>query len=319
MNDTSANKTFSPAVAEEPYAPPTAHYLGFEYIPAERQLLHSFFSSKLVQGALLILLLLVVCAVFADGIAPVNPLEQTLRSRLRPPIWEERSLSPYYLGTDSLGRDVLSNIIYGLRISLLVGFVSVGISLVIGLTLGLTAGYKRGFWESVIMRAVDVQLSLPLIMIALCFMVIFGQGLGKMILVLAITGWAEYARTVRGTVLSIREKEYVEAARALGFGPWTIMVKYLLINAITPVLILSAVQVPRVIILEATLSFLGLGVPVTTPSIGMAIARGYQVLFSGSWWASIFPGLALMLLVACINIVADWLRDALEPRSREQV
>ena len=319
MNNTSANRAFPLDVAEEPYAPPTARYLGYEYIPAERQLLHSFFNSKLVQAALLILLFLAICAVFSNWIAPVDPLEQTLRARLKPPIWEERGLHPYYLGTDSLGRDVLSNIIYGLRISLLVGFVSVAISLVIGLTLGLTAGYKRGFWETVIMRAVDVQLSLPLIMVALCFMVIFGQGLGKMIIVLAITGWAEYARTVRGTVLSIREKEYVEAAHALGFGPWTIMVKYLLINAITPVLILSAVQVPRVIILEATLSFLGLGVPVTTPSIGMAISRGYQVLFSGSWWASIFPGLALMLLVACINIVSDWLRDALEPRSREQV
>ena len=317
MNHAAAHRDFSPEVSRGPYAPPKARYLGFEYIPAERQLLHSFFNSKLVQAALLILLSLAISAVFSHWIAPVDPLEQTLRARLKPPIWEERGLSPYYLGTDSLGRDVLSNIIYGLRISLLVGFVSVGISLVIGLTLGLTAGYKRGFWETVIMRAVDIQLSLPLIMVALCFMVIFGQGLGKMIIVLAITGWAEYARTVRGTVLSIREKEYVEAAHALGFGPWTIMVKYLLINAITPVLILSAVQVPRVIILESTLSFLGLGVPVTTPSIGMAIARGYQVLFSGSWWASIFPGLALMLLVACINIVADWLRDALEPRSIE--
>ncbi len=302
-----------------PYSPPKARYFGFEYIPAERQLLHSFFTSKLVQGALLILLVLVACAVFAYWIAPLDPLEQTLAAKLRPPVWEERGMSPYYLGTDRLGRDVLSNIIYGMRISLLVGFGRVGISLIIGLALGLTAGYKRGFWESFIMRAVDVQLSLPLIMVALCFMVMFGQGLGKMIIVLAITGWAEYARTVRGTVLSIREKEYVEAARALGFGPWTIMTKYLLINAVTPVLILSAVQVPRVIMLEATLSFLGLGVPVTTPSIGLAIARGYQVLFSGSWWASIFPGLALMLLVACINIIADWLRDALEPRSRDQV
>jgi peptide/nickel transport system permease protein len=269
--------------------------------------------------ALGMLVLLVICAVFADWIAPVDPLEQALRARLSPPIWEERGMSPYYLGTDRLGRDVLSNIIFGLRVSLLIGFIAVGISMVIGLFLGLTAGYSRGFWESFIMRAVDVQLSLPLIMVALCFMVLFGQGLWKMIVVLAITGWAEYARTVRGTVLSIREKEYVESAYALGFGAWTIMTKYLLINAITPVLILCAVQVPRVIMLEATLSFLGVGVPVTTPSIGLAIARGYQVLFSGSWWASIFPGLALMLLVACINIVADWLRDALEPRSREQV
>jgi peptide/nickel transport system permease protein len=301
------------------YAPPKAHFLGFAYTPAERQLLHSFLSDKLVLGALVMLLFLVALALFANWIAPVDPLEQTLKASLRPPIWEEGGLSPYYLGTDRLGRDVLSNIIYGLRISLMVGFFSVGISLFIGLALGLIAGYARGFWESVIMRAVDVQLSLPLIMVALCFMVIFGQGLGKMIIVLAITGWAEYARTVRGTVLSIREKEYVEAAHALGFGPWTIMVKYLLINAITPVLILSAVQVPRVIMLEATLSFLGLGVPVNTPSIGVAIANGYQVLFSGSWWASIFPGLALMLLVACINMVADWLRDALEPRSREHV
>jgi len=314
-----ASAPISNYLTEAPYSPPRARFWGFEYIPAERQLLHSFLTNRLVLGGLTMLLLLIFLAIFADWVAPVDPLEQTLRARLKPPIWEDRGISPYYLGTDRLGRDVLSNMIFGLRISLLVGFFSVGISMLIGLTLGLTAGYKRGFWETFIMRAVDVQLSLPLIMVALCFMVIFGQGLWKMIIVLAITGWAEYARTVRGTVLSIREKEYVEAAHALGFGPWTIMVKYLLINSITPVLVLSGVQVPRVIILEATLSFLGLGVPVTTPSIGLAIARGYQVLFSGSWWASIFPGLALMLLVACINIVADWLRDALEPRSREQV
>jgi peptide/nickel transport system permease protein len=319
MSAPPASQTLANMPSEEPYSPPTARFWGFEYIPAERQLLHSFLSNRLVLGALAMLFLLASIAVFADWVAPLNPLEQTLRASLKPPAWQDRGMSPYYLGTDRLGRDVLSNIIFGLRISLLVGFFSVGISMLIGLTLGLTAGYKRGFWETFIMRAVDVQLSLPLIMVALCFMVIFGQGLWKMIIVLAITGWAEYARTVRGTVLSIREKEYVESAHALGFGPWTIMTKYLLINAITPVLVLSAVQVPRVIILEATLSFLGLGVPVNTPSIGLAIARGYQVLFSGSWWASIFPGLALMLLVACINILADWLRDALEPRSREQV
>lgn len=312
-------RTITASIPKGPYSPPKASFFGFEYIPAERQLLHSFVSNKLVLIALAMLMGLVFLAIFAPWFAPVDPLEQTLRARLKPPIWDKRGMNPFYLGTDRLGRDILSNIIFGLRISLLVGFFSVGISMLIGIVLGLTAGYARGFWESFIMRAVDVQLSLPLIMVALCFMVIFGQGLWKMIVVLAITGWAEYARTVRGTVLSIREKEYVEAAQALGFGPWTIMLKYLLINAITPVLVLSAVQIPRVIMLEATLSFLGLGVPVNTPSIGLAIARGYQVLFSGSWWASIFPGLALMLLVACINILADWLRDALEPRSREQV
>jgi len=301
------------------YSPPTATFLGYRYIPAERQLLHSFLTNRLVLTATLLFILFVLCAIFAHWISPVDPTEQTLRARLRPPIWHDRGISPFYLGTDRLGRDVLSNIIYGLRISLVVGILSVGLSLIIGLTLGLIAGYARGFWESFIMRAVDVQLSLPLIMVALCFMVMFGQGLGKMIIVIAITGWAEYARTVRATVLSIREKEYVEAAHALGFGPGTIMIKYLLINAVTPILVLTAVQVPRVIILEATLSFLGLGVPVTTPSIGMAIARGYEVLFSGRWWASIFPGIALMLLVGCINVLADWLRDALEPRSREQV
>lgn len=312
-------RTISASIPQRTYSPPRARFWFWEYIPAERQLLHSFLSNKLVLVAMTMLLGLVFIAIFAPWFAPVDPLEQTLRARLKPPIWDEQGMSPFYLGTDRLGRDVLSNIIYGLRISLLVGFFSVSISMIIGIVLGLTAGYARGFWESFIMRAVDIQLSLPLIMVALCFMVIFGQGLWKMIIVLAITGWAEYARTVRGTVLSIREKEYVEAAHALGLGPWTIMIKYMLINAITPVLVLSAVQIPRVIMLEATLSFLGLGVPVNTPSIGLAIARGYQVLFSGSWWASIFPGLALMLLVAGINIIADWLRDALEPRSREQV
>jgi len=312
-------QTDNDAGIETTYEPPVVSFFGYKYIPSEQQLLHSFLSNKLVLGAVIVFILCVLCAIFAQSISPVDPIEQTLSARLLPPIWYDGGQSPYLLGTDRLGRDVLSNIIYGLRISLMVGILSVALSLVIGLTLGLIAGYARGFWETVIMRAVDVQLSLPLIMVALCFMVIFGQGLGKMIIVIAIAGWAEYARTVRGTVLSIREKEYVEAAHALGLGRATIMIKYLFLNSITPILVLTAVQVPRVIILEATLSFLGVGVPVSTPSIGLCIARGYQVLFSGSWWASIFPGIALMVLVGCINVLADWLRDALEPRSREEV
>jgi peptide/nickel transport system permease protein len=298
-------------------SPPAASFLGFRYVPAEHPILDSFLKSRLVLVACLVMVLIIACAVFAPWIAPVDPIEPTLSARLKPPIWKEGGTAPYYLGTDSLGRDVFSNIIYGLRVSLMVGFLSVALSLLIGVSLGLSAGYARGFWETFIMRAVDIQLSLPIIMMALCIMVIFGQGLYKMILVIAITGWAEYARTVRGMVISIREKEYVESAYALGLGPMTIMVKYLLLNSITPVLILAAVQVPRVIMLEASLSFLGLGVPANIASVGMAIARGYQVLFSGSWWVSIFPGVALVVLVGCINIIADWLRDVLEPRSKE--
>jgi peptide/nickel transport system permease protein len=299
------------------YRLPQASFLGFDYTPAERPVLHGFLTSKLVLAATLLLLLAAAVALLADLVSPVDPLEQVLRAKLKPPIWSAGGQSPHYLGTDRLGRDVLANVIHGLRVSLLVGFLSVGLSLLVGLTLGLVAGQSRGLVETLIMRAVDVQLSLPFIMVALCFMVLFGQGLGKLILVLALVGWPEYARTVRGTVLSIREKEYVEAARALGLGRPTIMVKYYLLNAVTPVIILTAVAIPRAIILEATLSFLGAGVPVTTPSLGLAIARGYQVLFSGSWWASIFPGLALMLLVGGINVLADWLQDALEPRSKE--
>ncbi len=298
---------------------PRARFLGWEYIPAERRILHTFLTSHITLAATGILVFLVACAILAPIIAPVDPLVQTLSARLKPPFWMEGGVSTYLLGTDRLGRDVFSNVLYGLRVSLLVASLSVVFSLIIGLILGLMAGYFRGFWETLIMRAVDIQLSLPLILVALCFMVVFGTGLYKMVLVLAVVGWAEYARTVRGTVLSIREKEYVEAAKALGFGPVTIMTKYLLINSVTPVIILSAVQVPRVIILEATLSFLGLGVPVTTPSLGLAIARGYQVLFSGAWWASVFPGVMLMILVGAINVIGDWLRDALEPRSRDAV
>jgi len=301
------------------YAPPTVKFLGFRYIPAERQILHSFLTNKMVMVAVVLLVILLGCAIFAAWITPLRPTKQNVISRLRPPIWLERGKAPHLLGTDRLGRDVYSVIIYGLRISLTVGVVSAAIAMVFGVVMGLMAGYARGFWEAFIMRTVDIQLALPTIMVALCFMVMFGRGLGKMIIVIAITGWATYARTVRGTVLSIREKEYVESAHAVGLSPGIIMTKYFLINAITPVIILAAVDVPRVILLESTLSFLGLGVPVTTPSLGLAIARGYRVLFSGSWWVSIFPGFALMLLVGCINVIADWLRDALEPRSREQV
>lgn len=313
------NSPANPFLPESAPHPPEAVFLGWRYTPAVHQMLHSFLSSKIVLGAFMLILFLIATAVFAPWITPVDPTEQILTARLTPPIWYSNGKAPYWLGTDNLGRDIYSVIIYGLRISLLVGILSVFLSATIGVSLGLIAGYARGFWESFIMRAVDIQLSLPTIMVALCIMVMFGSGLDKIIIVLTITGWARYARTVRGTVLSIREKEYVEAAHAVGLSPTTIMIKYLLINSMTPIIILCAVEIPHVILLESTLSFLGLGVPVTTPSLGLAIARGYRVMFSGSWWASIFPGLALILIVGSVNVIADWLRDALDPRSREEV
>jgi peptide/nickel transport system permease protein len=302
-------------------APPArreAVFLGIRYRPAEHQILHAFARDRLVIAAALLLLLLVACALCADWITPVPATKQHVAARLTPPVWTTGGHLPYLLGTDRLGRDIYSVIVHGLRISLLVGVLSAMLSMLAGVFLGLLAGYKRGACETLIMRAVDIQLSLPTIMVALCFIVMFGKGLLNMILVIAITGWATYARTVRGTVLSIREKEYVESARALGVGPLTMMLKYFLINAVSPIVVLAAVDIPRVILLESTLSFLGVGVPVTTPSLGLAIARGYEVLFSGKWWVSVFPGLMLMVLVGCINIFGDWLRDTLEPRARKR-
>ncbi len=304
---------------ESPVKHPETTFWGWRYAPAEHKMLHSFLSSKMNLIASVLLLLLLAAAIFAPWITPVDPTEVSLTARLTPPIWYAEGQSLHWLGTDNLGRDIYSVIMYGLRISLMVGILSVLLAATIGVSLGLIAGYARGFWESLVMRAVDIQLSLPMIMVALCIMVIFGRGVDKIIIVLSITGWARYARTVRGTVLSIREKEYVEAAHAVGLSPLTIMIKYLLINSITPIIILCAVEIPHVILMESTLSFLGLGVPITTPSLGLAIARGYHVMFSGSWWASMFPGLALVLVVASINVLADWLRDALDPRSREGV
>lgn len=317
--DMSKNLIHPQIVDDNECRKPEARFLGYRYHPVEHQMLHSLLSNKLVIGALVLFVILIFCAVFAEKITPVSPLEQTLSARLTPPLWEDEGKLPYFLGTDKLGRDIYTTIIYGLRVSLMVGVISVALSMIVGVTLGLIAGYKRGIWEAVIMRAVDIQLSLPSILVALCMMILLGRGLDKVIFVIALHGWAVYARTVRGQILSIREKEYVESAKALGLSSFTIMTKYLLINSITPVIILCAVEVPRAILLESTLSFLGMGVPASTPTLGLAIARGYNVLFSGSWWASIFPGVALVLLVGCINVIADWLRDALEPRSREEV
>lgn len=270
-------------------------------------------SYKADPGALAgtgILIVLVLLAAFAPYLAPESPAFQDLGRRLQPPTW---LLGSGFLGTDSLGRDAFSHILFGLRVSLLVGVLSIAISVLLGVSSGVVAGFYRGRLDAVLMRAADMQLSLPTLLVALAVAAVWGRGVFKLIAVIGVVGWAEYARTVRGGALAVREKEFVEAARALGGSDSRLMFRHVLPNVLTPIIILISVSIPRVIVLEATLSFLGLGVPLTTPSLGLMIDSGYKYLFSGAWWPSIMPGLVLMLLVMSINLVGDWLRDALDP------
>ena len=258
----------------------------------------------------------VTLAVATPLVAPHDPARQELRAKLLPPLGFPGSRAPYTLGTDMMGRDLLTQILYGIRVSLVVGMAAVALACALGILLGLAAGYHRGAVDGLIMRAADVQFSLPLLLVAMAAIAVWGRGLGKLIAVLGVAGWAEYGRTIRGSVVAVREQEYIQAVRAQGAGSARIMGRHILPDAVTPVLVLVVVNIPRVMILEATLSFLGLGVPITTPSLGIAIALGYNYLLSGAWWVSILPGGVLMLIVLSINLVGDWLREGLDPRLR---
>lgn len=264
--------------------------------------------------SLVVLILAVVIALLAPWIAPHDPVVQKLNEGLKPPVFLEGAIPTHYLGTDGLGRDLLSYIMYGFRISLTVGLASVIISTILGVTLGVWAGYRGGLVDTVIMRLADFQLTLPTVLVALAVIAIFGSGVGKLILLIGITHWAVYGRTVRGSVLATREREFVEAAQSIGVKPFMIILRHILPSVMTPILIISAVELPRVMLLESTLSFLGLGVPPTVPSLGGAIAHGYEFLFSGYWWLTVLPGLALMIVVIAINLLGDWLRDVFDPR-----
>lgn len=263
---------------------------------------------------MLILTLFIVASLGADIFAPHDPRKQDILASLLPPSWLPSGDADYLLGTDNLGRDILSNILYGGRISLAVGFFSILISAVIGIPLGLIAGYAGGRFDALVMRAADVQLSLPTILIALVVLAFLGAGLGKVILVIGIVGWAAYARITRSSVLQLRERDFISGARALGASTPRILFRHILPNAFTPLLVQLSVDFPRVVLLEATLSFLGLGVSISTPSLGLMISGGQDYLFSGSWWLSAFPGVALTLLVFSVNLIGDWLRDVLDPR-----
>jgi peptide/nickel transport system permease protein len=289
---------------------------------------HSFRSSPMAMGSAAVALACVVCAVFAGWIAPHNPTDLAtleLNDSMLPQAWMTGGMSKYLLGTDEQGRDVLSALMYGAQISLFVGGASVLLSLLVGVTLGLVSGYAGGRTDALIMRICDVMLSFPSILIAL---LIAGVGhalfpdahdslaFGVLIIAIALPGWVQYARAVRGSTMVERHKEYVQAARVVGVSPLRIMMKHVLPNVMGPVLVLSTIQVATAILAEATLSFLGVGVSPTSPSLGTFINEGNKQLFSGAWWLVIFPGAMLALIALSINLFGDWLRDALNPRLR---
>jgi peptide/nickel transport system permease protein len=282
-----------------------------------RRILSDFLANPVAVFGLGLLGLIVAIAIFAPLISPQNPYDlaqlDVMESK-QPPGSAALTGGTFWLGTDDQGRDMLSAIFYGLRISLMVGAASTVLALIIGLTMGLTAAYFGGKLETFIMRVVDIQLSFPAILIALILIAVLGQGIGKVIAALVTVQWAYYARTVRGAALVEKRKEYMEAARCLALSPARIVFRHLLPNCLPPMIVVATVQVAAAIALEATLSFLGLGLPITEPSLGLLIANGYQYLLSGKYWISFFPGVALLLTIVSINLVADQLRDVLNPR-----
>ena len=288
----------------------------------------SFRNSPVAIGAGAIAFACLFCAIFANWVAPHNPFDLAtleLSDAFLPPLWLHGGNPKYWLGTDDQGRDILSALMFGARISLLVGLASVALSALVGVSLGLLAGFVGGALDAFIMRVCDVMLSFPVILIAL---LIAGVGralfpnapssmvFGVLILSISLTGWVQYARTVRGSTLVERNKEYVHAARLTGVAPLRIMRRHVLPNVLGPVMVLATIQVATAIITEATLSFLGVGAPPNSPSLGTLIQVGNKFLFSGNWWITVFPGMMLVLIALSVNLLGDWLRDALNPRLR---
>ena len=295
----------------------------------EHDLAWSFRRSPVTIVAAALTVICVGAALLAPWISPQDPFNMAglnLNEAFAPPAWDEKGLGQYPLGTDNQGRDILSTIMHGARISLGVGLAAVVFSLALGVSLGLIAGYVGGRFDALIMRIADVQLSFPAILIALLI-----DGVARValpgdrhdelaipVLVLAIgfAGWVQYARTVRGSTMVEKEKEYVQAARVVGRSPLAIMLAHVLPNVMGPVLVIATIHIATAIITEATLSFLGVGVPATRPSLGTLIRIGNEFLYSGEWWITVFPGLALVVLVLSVNLLGDWLRDALNPKLR---
>ena len=314
----------APALAPAPPAKPP----GMLARARDSDLWHSFKRSKLVVVAAAVTAIIVLAALFAPWIAPHDPFDLAkidLLDARDPPAWAAGGDPKFWLGTDHLGRDIFSTILYGARISVGVSVFAVGLAMVIGVSLGLVAGYSGGAVETVIMRVADVQLTFPAILTALLVngvarsLVGINHAGGEfwiLVVSIGLSFWVQFARTVRGSTLVEKNKEYVQAARVIGRAPLAIMLRHVLPNVMGPVLVIATIHIATAIITEATLSFLGVGVPPTKPSLGTLIRVGNEYLMSGEWWITIFPGIALVTLVLAVNLLGDWLRDALNPKLR---
>ena len=283
---------------------------------AEREwvtLLRRLVRRRTALFGLLVVLGVVLAAAFASVVAPFDPLEQDIGQRLREPGWQDAQGHVHPLGTDHLGRDILSRIVFGSRIALVVGLAAVLISGVLGMLIGLVAGYFGGRVDDFLMRLADIQLAFPFILLAIAVIGVLGPSLRNIIIVIGVSSWVVYARVVRGEVLSIREREYVQAAIALGSQHWRVLRHHVLPNTFTPWLVVATLDMARVIVIESALSFLGLGVQPPTPTWGGMLADG-RVYLSTAWWLATFPGLAILITVLGINLFGDGLRDTLDPR-----
>lgn len=290
-------------------------------------ILHSFLRDPVAVGSLAVLVFLMLASFTAPIIAPHDPYDTRTIDILdaeKPPIWREGGDARFLLGTDTQGRDMLSTMLYGMRVSILIGFGAVALQATMGILVGLMAGYRGGRLDSLLMRTADVQLSFSTYMVAIFFGALFQATFGMgvyaelavpmLIVIIGFAEWPQYARTVRASVLAEKKKEYVEAARVIGLSQSRIMWRHILPNTLTPVLVISTVQVANAIMSEAALSFIGLGMPVHRPSLGSLIKAGFDYIFSGSWWITMFPGIALVVLILSINLLGDWLRDFLNPK-----
>lgn len=293
----------------------------------DSNMFYSFRRNPVALGSFAVFLVIAVMSFLAPLIAPYNPYDPAqidLMNSEYPPAWINGALPEFILGTDDQGRDLLSTILYGTRLSIIIGLCAVALQAFLGISIGLVAGYVGGRTDSLLMRMADIQLSFSTLMVAIIFLAVTQALFGSetfnryavffLIAVIGVAEWPQYARTVRATVLAEKKKEYIDSARVLGFGPMRIMLRHILPNSMSPIFVISTVQVANAIISEASLSFLGLGMPPSQPSLGSLISAGFDYIYSGSWWITVIPGIVLVVLVLVINLLGDWVRDVLNPK-----